>query len=60
VAAIVMEVGGLMCHAAVVAREWGIPAVFGVSGATRTLRNGQAVMLDGTRGTVTCGPFQGS
>ena len=52
-AAIIMEVGGLMCHAAVVARELGVPAVFGVSGATRTLRNGQAVTVDGTQGTVT-------
>ena len=52
-AAIIMEVGGLMCHAAVVARELGIPAVFGVSGATRTLRNGQTVTVDGTQGTVT-------
>lgn len=52
-AAIIMEVGGLMCHAAVVARELGIPAVFGVSGATSVLRNGQAVTVDGTQGTVT-------
>jgi phosphohistidine swiveling domain-containing protein len=59
-AAIVMEVGGLMCHAAVVARELGIPAVFGVSGATRALRNGHAVTVDGTRGTVTHVPLESS
>jgi rifampicin phosphotransferase len=52
-AAVVMEVGGLMCHAAVVARELGIPGVFGVAGATRALRDGQAVVVDGDQGTVT-------
>jgi pyruvate,water dikinase len=51
-AAVVMEVGGLMCHAAVVAREMGIPAVFGISGATRILSDGQRVSVDGTQGTV--------
>ena len=52
-AAVVMEVGGVMCHAAVVARELGIPAVFGVTGATSTLRDGQTVEVDGGLGTVT-------
>jgi pyruvate,water dikinase len=52
-AAVVMEVGGVMCHAAVVARELGIPAVFGVTGATSTLRDGQTVEIDGGLGTVT-------
>jgi pyruvate,water dikinase len=51
-AAVVMEVGGLMCHAAVVAREMGIPAVFGVSDATRILTDGQRVTVDGTAGIV--------
>jgi len=51
-AAVVMEVGGLMCHAAVVAREMGIPAVFGVKGATSLLRDGQRVAVDGSAGTV--------
>jgi phosphohistidine swiveling domain-containing protein len=50
--AVVMEVGGAMCHAAVVARELGIPAVFGVAGATRRLRDGQRVRVDGDRGRV--------
>lgn len=49
---VVMEVGGLMCHAAVVARELGIPAVFGVSGAMRLLHDGVRVTVDGTDGTV--------
>jgi phosphohistidine swiveling domain-containing protein len=52
-AAVVMEVGGVMCHAAVVAREMGIPAVFGVAGATRRLVDGERVGIDGAAGTVT-------
>ncbi|MCP4657290.1 MAG: hypothetical protein GY856_17915 [bacterium] len=52
-AAIVMEVGGLMCHAAVVARELGIPAVFGVRDATRILTDGERVAVDGRLGRVT-------
>jgi pyruvate,water dikinase len=51
--AVVMEVGGTLCHAAVVARELGIPAVFGVTGATRRLHDGQSVRVDGRAGTVT-------
>ena len=50
---IVMEVGGLMCHAAVVARELGIPAVFGIPNATAILKSGQHVKVDGTKGIVT-------
>lgn len=50
--AVVMEVGGVMCHAAVVARELGIPAVFGVAGAT-ALPDGGRVTVDGDRGIVT-------
>jgi pyruvate,water dikinase len=52
-AAVVMEVGGMMCHAAVIARELGLPAVFGVSGATSLLRDGERVVVDGSAGTVT-------
>lgn len=52
-AAIIMEVGGLMCHAAVVARELGIPAVFGIRDATRIFTNGERVAVDGGRGRVT-------
>ena len=51
--AVVMEIGGLMCHAAVVAREMGIPAVFGVHDATNLLADGQHVEVDGTLGTIT-------
>jgi phosphohistidine swiveling domain-containing protein len=52
-AALVMEVGGAMSHAAVVARELGIPAVFGVREATRALADGETVEVDGDRGLVT-------
>ncbi|MEN8182655.1 MAG: PEP-utilizing enzyme, partial [Myxococcota bacterium] len=51
--ALVMEVGGVMCHAAVVARELGIPAVFGVRDATGLLEDGARVTVDGVAGTVT-------
>lgn len=52
-AALVMEVGGLMTHGSVVAREMGIPAVVAVDGATREIRTGQRVRVDGDRGWVT-------
>lgn len=44
--------GGLLTHGSVVAREYGIPAVVGVRGATSALRTGQTVRLDGSRGVV--------
>ena len=50
---LVMEVGGLLCHAAVVSRELGIPAVFGVTGALQRLEDGQRVRVDSHAGTVT-------
>jgi pyruvate,water dikinase len=50
--ALIMEVGGVMCHAAVVARELGIPAVFGVTRATEILARGQRVSVDGSTGVV--------
>jgi len=49
---LVTEVGGLMTHGAVVAREYGLPAVVGVENATRLIRDGQRIRLDGTRGYV--------
>jgi phosphohistidine swiveling domain-containing protein len=50
---LVMEMGGANSHGAVVAREYGIPAVVGVPGATSRLSTGQEVTVDGTRGVVT-------
>lgn len=49
---LVMEVGGMMTHGAVVAREYGIPAVVGVREATRRLYTGQHIQVDGTAGKV--------
>lgn len=51
-AGLVLEVGGALTHGAVVAREYGIPAVVGVRGATRLIRNGQRLRVDGNRGIV--------
>jgi pyruvate,water dikinase len=50
---LVMEVGGMMTHGSVVAREYGIPAVVGVSQATTRLQTGQRVRVDGSSGLVT-------
>lgn len=50
--ALVMEIGGIMSHGSVVAREYGIPAVVGVTGATTRLRTGQRVRVDGEAGLV--------
>ncbi|NOU93695.1 phosphoenolpyruvate synthase [Paenibacillus sp. LMG 31456] len=49
---LVMEVGGLMTHGAVVAREYGLPAVVGIDGATERIKDGDYIRLDGTRGFV--------
>ncbi|MBO3086267.1 PEP/pyruvate-binding domain-containing protein [Cellulomonas fengjieae] len=53
VAGVVTETGGALSHAAIVARERGIPAVLGVPGATTTLRDGTTITIDGDAGTVT-------
>ncbi|MFJ4338382.1 rifamycin-inactivating phosphotransferase [Streptomyces sp. NPDC088915] len=49
---LVTEVGGLMTHGAVIAREYGLPAVVGVDGATRLIRDGQRIRVHGTDGYV--------
>jgi pyruvate,water dikinase len=51
-AGLVTEVGGLMTHGAVVAREYGIPAVVGLDNATSKIRDGQRIRVDGTQGFV--------
>ncbi len=55
---LVTEVGGMMTHGSVVAREYGIPAVVGVHEATTRLRTGQRIRLDGSAGTITVMPEQ--
>ena len=50
--ALVMEMGGIMSHGAVVAREYGIPAVVGVPDATTRIVTGERIVVDGSAGTV--------
>ena len=52
IAGLVTEVGGLMTHGAVIAREYGLPAVVGVEHATRLIQDGQRIRVDGTDGYV--------
>ena len=47
-----MEMGGSNSHGAVVAREYGIPAVVGVPDATHRIATGQHITVDGTSGTI--------
>lgn len=49
---LVTEVGGLMTHGAVIAREYGLPAVVGVQNATRLIKDGQRIRVNGTDGYV--------
>lgn len=51
--AIVTETGGPLSHCAIVAREYGLPAVVGVRGATSHIETGQLIQVDGTTGEVT-------
>ena len=50
--AAVSDIGGSMSHAAIVAREYGMPAVVGTGDATKRIRTGDRVRVDGDRGTV--------
>ncbi|MGH9584219.1 MAG: PEP-utilizing enzyme, partial [Bryobacteraceae bacterium] len=49
---LVTEVGGLMTHGAVIAREYGLPAVVGVENATKLIQDGQRIRVHGTEGYV--------
>lgn len=49
---VVTELGGLMSHGAVVAREYGLPCVVGLLGATKVFRSGDTVLLDGAQGVL--------
>ncbi|MGD9405629.1 MAG: PEP-utilizing enzyme, partial [Anaerolineae bacterium] len=51
-AAVVTDVGAPLSHAAIVARELGIPAVVGCGDATMRLKTGDRVLVDGSQGTV--------
>lgn len=49
---LVTEVGGLMTHGAVIAREYGLPAVVGVENATKLIQDGQRIRVNGTDGYI--------
>lgn len=51
--AVVTDIGGPLSHGSIVAREYGIPAVLGTGVATRRIRNGQLITVDGSAGEVT-------
>jgi rifampicin phosphotransferase len=53
---LVMEMGGAMSHGAVVAREYGIPAVVGVPDATERIATGERITVDGSNGTIATQP----
>ena len=53
IAAAVSDIGGSMSHAAIVAREYGLPAVVGTGRATQAIKDGQRIRVDGGRGVVT-------
>ena len=50
---LVTDIGSILAHGSIVAREYGIPAVLGVGDATQRIKSGQTIVVDGDRGTVT-------
>jgi len=56
IAAVVTDSGGILSHPAIVAREFGIPAVVATGAATTRLRDGQRVIVDGSAGSVRIEP----
>ncbi len=50
--ALVTEVGGLMTHGAIIAREYGLPAVLGVENATKLIKDGEMIRVHGGKGYV--------
>src|SRR5260370_1009979 len=60
IAGLVTEVGGQMTHGAVIAREYGLPAVVGVEHATRLIQDGQRIHVHGTEGYVEILPYPAS
>jgi pyruvate,water dikinase len=53
IAAAVTDAGGVMCHAAIVAREYGLPAVLGTGSATKRIATGDRIRIDADNGVVT-------
>jgi pyruvate,water dikinase len=58
VGALVTDTGGILSHAAIIAREYRVPAVVATGDATRRLRDGQVVTVNGTTGVVELGPAE--
>ncbi|KAK8739029.1 hypothetical protein OTU49_003798, partial [Cherax quadricarinatus] len=52
-AGVITEIGGLISHGAVVAREYGLPCIVGVQHATQVLHSGENILMNATRGTIT-------
>lgn len=50
--AVVTDTGGALCHAAIISREYCIPAVVGTQNATEVLKDGQEIEVDGSKGLV--------
>jgi pyruvate,water dikinase len=52
----VVDIGGIMCHAAIVAREYGLPTVVGTAFASKTIKTGDRLRVDADTGLVTILP----
>ena len=52
ISGVVLEIGGQLSHGAIVAREYGLPAVVNVAGATRRIADGEKITVDGSTGVV--------
>lgn len=50
--AVVTDTGGALCHAAIISREYGIPAVVGTQNATEILKDGQTIEVNGSEGII--------
>jgi phosphoenolpyruvate synthase/pyruvate phosphate dikinase len=57
--AVVTDIGGPLSHGSIVAREYGIPAVLGTGVATKRIRSGQLISVDGSAGVVTLAKDEG-
>ena len=53
IAGAVTDAGGIMCHAAIVAREYGLPAVLGTGSATKRIATGDRIRVDADNGIIT-------
>ena len=52
IAAIITDRGGILCHAAMVSREFNIPCIVGTGNATKVLKNGQEILADANKGII--------